>query len=129
MRRYLLLLLLALVAAAVKIAFAVHQPPAHGAEVPPVAAGTGGSNLVWRTGTMVLRLTDEDCPFTEERDQLEAEGIPPAKRYVVTQAGRKRSGCYVKDMGGDVLTLEPDGREVGTIPIDWFRREASERAT
>lgn len=101
-------------------------PPA--APAPVVVLASGG-DLVWRTGTMALRLTDESCPFDEERDQLELEGVPPAKRYIVTQAGRKRSGCYVKDMGGDVLTLEPAGREVGTIPMEWFRREASERAT
>ena len=78
------------------------------------------AGLVWRSGGMVLLLTDVPCPFEEFRDELESEGIPPARAYVVTQAGRAVTGCWAADIGGDVMTRRLDG-EPGTIPLAWFR--------
>jgi len=85
------------------------QPPNNGA-------------LVWRSGTVTLRLTEEDCPYRELAADLECEGIPPAKAYVVDQESRRTIGCWTSDRDGDVITREPNGM-AGTIPIDWFRRD------
>jgi hypothetical protein len=85
----------------------------------PAAAVPG---LVWRSGSMSLTLTDRPCPFEEMAAELEVEGVPPARAYVATQGARKASGCWARDMGGDILTRTPGGDE-GTIPLDWFQHE------
>lgn len=78
--------------------------------------------LVWHSGTVTLRLTDRPCPFNDLAVQLDAEGTGPVRAYVVQQGSRQVIGCWSKDAGGDVMTLEP-GRELGQIPVTWFRIE------
>lgn len=91
---------------------------------PPQQAGRVATEavpgLTWRSGTATLRLTADACPYADLALQLETEGIAPARAYVVDQRDRKSIGCWAKDIGGDVVTMEP-GREPGQIPIDWFR--------
>jgi hypothetical protein len=90
--------------------------------VEPPTAAQGGEQRVWRSGTSVLRLTEQACPFRELAEDLEHYGVPPARSYVVQQKGKEVLGCWAPDMGGDVLTREPTGL-AGFIPADWFRRE------
>lgn len=114
-------------AAAAAAAMALHAPPARPAQrtaaaqaAPPTDAVPG---LVWRSGTAALRLTDRPCPSEDFTHTLEGEGVTTPRAYEVMQGTRRYSGCWSKDIGGDVLTMEA-GRDIGTIPIGWFRREA-----
>jgi hypothetical protein len=114
-------------AAAAAAAMALHAPPARApqrtptivAEAPPTDAVPG---LVWRSGTAALRLTDRPCPSNEFIRILEGEGVSPPLAYEVTQGNRRYGGCWAKDIAGDVVTMEA-GRDIGSIPIGWFRRE------
>lgn len=97
-------------------------PPVRGAEgVRPAEAVPG---LVWRSGSATLRLTDRPCPSDELAEALESEGVAKPRAYEVTQGSRHYTGCWTKDVGGDVVTIEP-GREVGSIPIGWFQAAAA----
>lgn len=86
----------------------------------PAAAATG--ELVYRSGSYSVRLTDAPCDQPELVGHLESEGIPPAKIAVVTAGQQRYHECWVMDIGGDVMTLDLAGQQ-GTIPIDWLRRE------
>lgn len=112
-----------LLTAAAAAGVALRSTPAQPAkaEARPERAVPG---LVWRSGTATLRLTDRRCPFEELSTQLEVEGVSSALAYEVQQGARKHTGCWAKDVGGDVITLEP-GQELGQIPIDWFRSEGA----
>ena len=96
------------------LVFSVHQP----------AAANGSGQLVYRSGSYVMRFTDEPCPFDDLDLQLQNDGIPPAKAYrTLTKDGRwAMPGCYAKDMGGDLTTLDTAGNQ-GTIPQEWLSRE------
>lgn len=96
--------------------------PAPQADTATVAA----PGLVWQSGKAALRLTDKPCPFDDLRRDLEREGVPPVRAYVVEQGDKKTTGCWAVDMGGDVMTLEP-GRELGQIPVSWFRAGTAAR--
>lgn len=96
-------------------------PPAPAPKQRSKVATDAVPGLVWRSGTATLTLMDRDCPFAELALQLETEAIAPARAYVVEQRGRKSIGCWAKDVGGDVTTMEPGRDDVGQIPIDWFR--------
>lgn len=106
-------------ASARHIAAATPVPVAASAGVPPKEAVPG---LVWRSGSVMLKLTDRPCPSAEFTSTLESEGVGQARAYDVVQGSRRYSGCWAKDDGGDVVTMEP-GRDIGSIPLDWFRTE------
>lgn len=96
------------------LAFSVHQP----------AAANGPGQLVYRSGSYVMRFTDEPCPYEELDLLLSSDYIPPAKAYrTLTKDGRwAMPGCYAKDMGGDFATMDTAGGQ-GTIPQEWLTRE------
>lgn len=91
-----------------------------GAAPKPAAAG---GDPVYRSGSFILRLTQEECPFEELDTDLTNRGIPPARAYrTLTKDGRwAMPGCWAKDMGGDILTADTAGAE-GFIPQDWLAR-------
>lgn len=123
MRRALLLVACALfLGAAAFLGLPAQSSAPAPAVAPPDRAVPG---LVWTSGTMALRLTDEPCHIEDATLHLEQEGIPPARRYVVTQGSRSYSGCWVADIAGDVMTMDHDDQEHGTIPLDWFQRPGS----
>jgi hypothetical protein len=100
---------------------ALHAKPARRAPAPQGAhAIEAVPGITWQSGTATLRLTDRPCPFDDLSAQLAAEGIGPVRAYVVQQGNRQVTGCWSKDAGGDVATLEP-GRQLGQIPVSWFR--------
>lgn len=86
----------------------------------PAPVTTG--ELVYRQGTYSYRLTDEPCPFEEFALELEAEGIPPARMAAITSGSRRFTGCWAKDIGGDVMTRQFNV-EPGTLPLDGFKPE------
>ena len=90
------------------------------AAAPSAIAATG--DLVYRSGTYSVRLTEKPCEDEELRGILEDIAVPPAKMYEITQVGKRSIGCWAYDMGGDVAAFSFGGGS-GTIPIDWFRRE------
>lgn len=91
---------------------------------PAAAAAPASSDLVWRSGTYVLRLTGEPCAVPDLAGPLEEEGIPPARKFIATQPGRQSSGCWAKDIMGDILARDLAG-SMGDlpIPIEWFERD------
>jgi hypothetical protein len=114
-------------AAATAAAMALHSPPArqtHGApaaiKVADMAPADAVPGLVWHSGSATLRLTDRPCASDELANQLDGEGVMKALAYEVTQGSRHYSGCWTKDVSGDVVTAEP-GRDIGSIPVAWFR--------
>lgn len=112
-------------AAAAAAALALHAPAARLAPAarPSVAAAPTDAvpGMVWRSGTATLRLTDRPCPSEEFTIALESEGVTKARAYEVTQANRRYGGCWAKDTGGDVVTMEPGREDIGSIPIAWFQ--------
>jgi hypothetical protein len=117
------------VAAAAAAAMVLHAPAAtpHAAASKQVSVASDGARpkeavpgLVWRSGTVTLKLTDRPCPSAEFADALEQEGVGKARAYDVVQGSRRYTGCWTRDDGGDVVTMEP-GRDIGSIPLDWFR--------
>lgn len=90
---------------------------------PPTAEAEATSDLVWRNGSMTLRLTDRPCGFQALADDLNENGVPPAKALVIMQEGRPRvPGCWALDMDGDVLLRDVSGQD-GFAPMSWFKRE------
>ena len=89
------------------------------------AAPANGGALVYRQGTFSVRLAELPCPFYEVREALEAEGVPPAKWAFITEGGRVHTGCWAPDGTGEILTQDQDGRG-GSLPQEWFKREAAE---
>lgn len=81
-----------------------------------------GSDLVYRQGSYSVRLTNEPCGNEEYREQLESEGIPPARRSAIASGSRTYSGCYTRTMSGDVLTLDYLATETGTLPKEGFKQ-------
>lgn len=115
-------------AAAAAAAMALHAPPAKLVQRAPAAnpaqmPSDAVPGLVWRSGSATLRLTDRPCASEEFTRVLETEGVTQARAYDVVQGSKRYSGCWSKDIGGDVVTMEP-GRDIGQIPLDWFRRES-----
>jgi hypothetical protein len=114
------------VAAAAAAAMALHSPPSRPAHaVRTVAHASAPSDatpgLVWRSGSATLTLTGRPCPNEDLSRSLVGEGVGEPRAYEVSQGTRRYIGCWTKDVGGDVVTAEP-GREVGSIPIEWFQR-------
>lgn len=109
-----------LVTAAAAAAMTFHSAPEAKVRPQGEPATQAVAGLTWQSGKAVLRLTDKPCPFEELSAELGMEGISPARAYEVQVGGKKSIGCWSTDAGGDVVTLEP-GREIGTIPLDWFR--------
>lgn len=85
-----------------------------------IPASRAEPGLIWRYGSQTLTLTDSPCPFEEIAQELETEGIPPARAYVVVQGERRNTGCWAADLGGDVMTRAVNGPD-GVVPLDWFR--------
>ena len=114
-------------AAAAAAALALHGAPTPAPQAAPAAEAVPPDDavpgLVWRSGTVTVRLTDRPCPSEDLARVLEVEGVTRPLAYEVTQKGRRSTGCWSKDLAGDVVTMEP-GREVGSIPVAWFRQEA-----
>ena len=115
-------------AAAAAAAVVLHAPPARAPQRSALADAAAPADavpgLVWRSGTATLRLTDRPCSSEDFTQTLELEGVTQAREYEVTQANRRYIGCWVKDVGGDVVTMEPGRDDVGTIPIGWFQSGA-----
>ena len=114
-------------AAATAAAMALHSPPAKWTHRTSAAISTADAapadavpGLVWQSGSATLRLTDKPCASDELARVLDGEGVSQALVYEVTQGSRRYSGCWTKDVAGDVVTAEP-GRDIGSIPIAWFR--------
>ena len=116
-------------AAAAAAALALHSPPSKAPQRPAASGafstGDAAPGMVWRSGTVSLRLTDRPCPSEDLARALETEGVTKARAYELTQKSQRVTGCWSKDLGGDVLTLE-EGREIGTIPVGWFRSGAGD---
>jgi hypothetical protein len=96
------------------LAFSAHEAPL------PVATG----DLVYRSGTYAVRLTDQPCEFEEIEVDLSDRGVPPVKEYLTLQRDGRwtLAGCWAKTMGQEVLTRDTAGAD-GYIPSDWFKRE------
>lgn len=92
--------------------------------VPAALPAPATGALVWRNGTFAMKLGDEPCPFEELDEALTERGVPPVKAYRELQRDGRWSmpGCWAKDMGGDVVTMDTAGGE-GFVPIDWFNRD------
>lgn len=104
------------------IAAAAAAASFHAAPVRPdraVEATDAVPGLVWRSGTATMRLSAQPCPVEELARALEIEGRAPPRAYVVQQGSRQFTGCWSKDVDGDVITMEVN-REPGSIPISWF---------
>ena len=89
---------------------------------PSAIAATG--DLVYRSGTYSVRLTDEPCPYEEITSTLDSEGIPPAKAYreLLSDGRWALPGCWARDIGGDVMTMDTASNERKTIPKEWLTR-------
>ncbi|HET8746360.1 MAG TPA: hypothetical protein VFM98_12195 [Ramlibacter sp.] len=102
--------------AAAAAAATFHAAPGRQAKAAATDAVPG---LVWHSGTATMRLTAQPCPIDEFARALELEGRAPPRAYVVQQGSRQFTGCWSKDVDGDVITMEVN-REPGSIPISWF---------
>lgn len=64
--------------------------------------------LVYRSGTYAIRLTEQPCPVAEFAAELEEVGVPPAWAYVAAQSGWSAvTGCCAPDTAGDILLRDP----------------------
>lgn len=88
---------------------------------PPAPMVAASGDLEYRQGTYRVRLIEQPCPFYDVAEQLEAEGVPPAKRAAVTTGSRTHTACWIPDGTGEIMTLDQDGKG-GTLPQEWFRR-------
>lgn len=88
---------------------------------PVKAGGPPAPGMVYHYGSYTFALTDKPCPFPELAEELESDGIPPARVGIATSGDQSISRCWVADMGKDVMTLGPDGG--GTLPGNRFGRE------
>jgi hypothetical protein len=110
---------LGLMAAAAAFATFHTAAPAHTSQAAAPKDAVPG--LIWRSGTATMRLTDRPCPVDNFTRVLEIEGLAPARAYVVQQGRHQFTGCWAKDMDGDVITMEGNREEPGSIPLSWFQ--------
>ena len=83
----------------------------------PVAA-----RCSWRRDSMQIQ--QRVCIVNS--DELEHEGIPPARSFVATQSGRPTlTGCWALDIAGDVI-LRDLSTTADALPVSmgWFKRES-----
>lgn len=87
------------------------------------ATPTATGDPTYTSGTFTLRLSNEPCDLEEQAAELNDRGIPPAREYYTLQKDGhwSMSGCWAKDMSGDVLTRSTIGEE-GWLAAEWFRR-------
>jgi hypothetical protein len=91
---------------------------------PVSVADAPEGDLVYRRGTMAIRLTEQPCGFREIEKLLEEEGAPPVHAYVMVQEGRPQvRGCWVRAAYDDEVLLQDMGGGDSFIPLSWFRRE------
>lgn len=90
----------------------------------PAAQASNTAELAYRRGSFVLRLTDEPCPYEEITSTLDREGIPPAKAYreLLNDGRWALPGCWARDIGDDVMTMDTASDERKTIPKEWLSR-------
>ncbi len=119
------LALLALVAIA--LAAAIVGPLAFSAhlQAAPAVATDGTGDLVYRSGSYAIRLTEDPCDHEELEMMVGmAEGITPAKAAVVTTGTTRRAGCWAMNGGGSVVVRDyRSGQTDDVLPLDWFTRE------
>lgn len=108
---------LALAAVVGPLVFAYREPPAP-AQVLQVAE----PDLVYKQGTMALRLTHQPCPFQGIERLLEEEGFPPVHAYVMVQEGRPAvRGCWVRAAYEDEVLIQDMGGGDSFMPLSWFK--------
>lgn len=81
-------------------------------------------DLIYRRGTMTIRLTTLACSFRGIEKLLEDEGIPPVYGYVMVQEGRPQvRGCWVRSTDPDEVLLQDMGGGDAFMPLSWFKRD------
>lgn len=75
---------------------------------------------VYRQGSYSVTLLETPCPWPEFVAELEHEGIPPARLVLVQSGERRYSGCWAKDLSGDVMLRDTAGGD-RVLPGDGFR--------
>lgn len=81
-------------------------------------------DLIYRQGTMAIRLTEQPCGFQGIERLLEEEGIPPVHSYTMVQEGRPQvRGCWVRAAYDDEVLLQDMGGGDAYMPLSWFKRE------
>lgn len=108
-----------LAAIAGPLVFAYWEPAAPVVQELPV---TGEPDLVYRQGTMALRLTHDPCPFQGIERLLEEEGFPPVHAYIMVQEGRPAvRGCWVNAAYEDEVLIQDMGGGDSFMPRSWFK--------
>lgn len=109
---------LALAAVAFPLALAYHEAPP--APVQPLVMGE--PDLVYKQGTMAIRLTHKPCEFSGIELILENEGVPPVLSYVMVQEGRPEvRGCWVKAAYDDEVLIQDMSGGDSFMPLSWFK--------
>lgn len=93
-----------------------------GAERKKPAVEPNPAELAYIRGSFVMRFTEEPCPYEEVTDQLNNDGIPPAKAYreLLGDGRWALPGCWVRDLSGDLMTMTTVDRDTKTIPAEWL---------
>lgn len=111
---------LALAAVVGPLVFAYREPPP--AAVVPEPVGMGEPDLVYKQGTMAIRLKHSPCEFSGIELILQEEGVPPVLSYVMVQDGRPEvRGCWVKAAYDDEVLVMDMGGGDSFMPLSWFK--------
>lgn len=91
----------------------------------PVAVQEAPSgDLIYRRGTMTIRLTEQPCGFQGLERILEEAGVPPVQAYVMVQEGRPQMrGCWVRAAYDDEVLLEDISGGGSFMPLSWFKTD------
>lgn len=107
---------LALAAVVGPLVFAYREPAA------PKPLVMAEPDLVYKQGTMAMRLTHKPCEFSGIELILENEGVPPVLSYVMVQDGRPEvRGCWVKAAYDDEVLVMDMGGGDSFMPLSWFK--------
>jgi hypothetical protein len=103
---------------------AVAAPVVFLTENQPTVMQAPSGDLIYKRGTMTIRLTEQPCGFQGLERILEEEGIPPVHAYVMVQEGRPQvRGCWVRAAYDDDVLIEDIGGGSSFMPLSWFKTD------
>lgn len=103
---------------------AVAAPVVFLTENQPTVMQAPSGDLIYKRGTMTIRLTEQPCGFQGLERILEEEGIPPVHAYVMVQEGRPQvRGCWVLAAYDDEVLIEDIGGGSSFMPLSWFKTD------
>jgi hypothetical protein len=88
-----------------------------------VAAPVLAEDLVYRNGTLTIRISDSPCTSEVLGTAIKGmDAVGPVKAAQVMIRQQRLAACWALDADGDVLLVDQQG-DGGFMPREWFKRD------